>query len=453
MKRVQNVIQNWYFFIVVAVVVFLAEFIGMISIPMPIGSIMFFPLLYAMVMMLLLYLIKGFKPVGKKQEQIADTFVILGITVFIAKVSIASGVALPQVIEAGPALLLQELGNLGTIFIAMPIALLLGFKREAVGMTHSIAREPNVGIIANKYGLDSPEGEGVIMIYVVGTLIGTIFMGILASVLATATPLHPLALAMATGVGSGSMMAASSAPLMTEFPDMATEIQAFAATSNVLSTADTIIVTFFIGLPLCNWLYKVLEPKLGKGRSLKGKASIENRETAVMDDPVEVPADVDKKLSGDKVGEMLLAVIITAVIALIGNWIWLDGWTAETTATFGPSVIGICILAGIAIAGNLLGTIIPGKIPAVIWITVIGILLAMPWNPMSVKIVEYVNAVQMLPLATPILAYAGVTMGKNWADFKRIGWRGIVVAVCVMFGTFVGSAIIAQIILSATGVI
>ena len=40
-------------------------------------------------------------------------------------------------------LVCQEFGNLGTILVALPIALLLGFKREAVGMTHSIAREKN----------------------------------------------------------------------------------------------------------------------------------------------------------------------------------------------------------------------------------------------------------------------------------------------------------------------
>lgn len=453
MKRVQKVVQNWYFFIVVAVIVFIAEFIGMIAIPMPIGSIMFFPLLYAMVMMLVLYLLKGFKFVGSKQEKVANKFVILGITVFIAKVSISSGTALPQVIEAGPALLLQELGNLGTVFFALPLALLLGFKREAIGMTHSIAREPNVGIIANKYGLDSPEGEGVIMTYVVGTLIGTIFMGILASVLATATPLNPLALAMATGVGSGSMMAASSAPLMAAFPEMSTEIQAFAATSNVLSTADTIIVTIFIGLPLCNWLYKVLEPKIGKERSLKGESKISEKEAEVLYDPVEVPEDVDKKVSCDKIGEMLMAIVVTSLIALIGNWIWMDGWRAGTTADFGASFVGICILAGIAVLGNLMGMVIPGKVPSIIWITLIGILLAMPWSPTSATVAEFANKVEMLPLATPILAYAGVTMGKNWDDFKRIGRRGILVAIFVMFGTFIGSAIIAQAVLSATGVI
>lgn len=67
-------------------------------------------------------------------------------------------------------------------------------------MTHSIGREPNIAFIADKCGMNSPEGRGVMITYVVGTLFGSIFLGALASLLATGTPLHPLSLAMACGV-------------------------------------------------------------------------------------------------------------------------------------------------------------------------------------------------------------------------------------------------------------
>lgn len=64
-----------------------------------------------------------------------------------------------------------------------------------------------------------------------------------------------------------------------------------------------------------------------------------------------------------------------------------------------------------------------------------------------------VGKIGMLPTVTPILAYAGVSMGKDWIEFKKIGWKGIVVAIFVMIGTYVGSALIAQLILSAQGII
>ncbi len=264
MEKLNLVLKNWKLHLVVLLIVMVSEKINIVKIPVLDGSIMFLPMLYAMVIGLIVYLAKPIKCVGEEQSGLASNFVVIGISLFLAKISISSGLALDQVISAGPALIFQELGNLCTIFIALPIALLLGFKRDAVGMTHSIAREPNVAYIAQKYTLDSPEGRGVMTTYVVGTLIGTIFMGLLTSVLATFTSLHPYALAMATGVGSGSMMAAASAPLVEMFPDMAETITAYAATSNVLSTADGIILTIFLGLPLCNFLYAKLEPVLGK---------------------------------------------------------------------------------------------------------------------------------------------------------------------------------------------
>ena len=104
--------------------------------------------------------------------------------------------------KVGPALILQELGNLGTIFFALPIALLLGFKRESIGMTSSICREPNLGIIIDKYGFKSPEAKGVLAVFVIGTMIGTIYISFLASVCASVLPYHPYAFAMASGVGS-----------------------------------------------------------------------------------------------------------------------------------------------------------------------------------------------------------------------------------------------------------
>ena len=442
MTLLQDLKKNWPFFIVIFIICMICEKINIISIPVGIGSIMFLPMLFAMVISLVLYLIKGFPFISPAQHAISDVLVVVGISTFIAKVSVVSGVAIPQVIAAGPALLLQELGNLGTMVIALPIALLFGFKREAIGMTHSIAREPNVAIVAQKYGLNSPEGEGVIMTYVVGTLVGTIFMGLLASLMATATPLHPLAMAMACGVGSGSMMAASSAPLIVNFPELETEITAFAATSNVLSTADTIFVTVLIGLPLCNWLYKKLEPKLGKGKTVK---KAEKSEAAAS---FEAPTSERSKTFGGIFLENLVIILVTGIISWVGNFIYSKGSVGLV-----ETIPGILILMCIALVGLTIGQVVP-KVPAIIWITVIGILLAMPYNPATANIiVPEVNKIQMLPLATPILAYAGVTMGKNWADFKRIGWKGILIACLVMFGTFLGSALIAQIVLSVTGVI
>ena len=102
--------------------------------------------------------------------------------------------------------------------------------RASIGAAFSISREPSIAIVGEKYGLDGPEGSGVMGAYVTGTVLGTIFYGILASIFVGAKIFHPYSLAMAAGMGSASMLTAALAPLVEAFPDMADEIQAFAST-------------------------------------------------------------------------------------------------------------------------------------------------------------------------------------------------------------------------------
>ena len=155
-----------------------------------------------------------------------------------------------------------------------------------------------------------------------------------------------------------------------------------------------------------------------------------------------------KKLTLDEFLEYTLVMLITAAIVIIGNWI-----SSKFATSLIESIPGILILLGIAIAGTTLGKIMPGNIPGVIYITLIGILLAVEGSPTAAYVNAAVAKIGLLPLATPVLAYAGVNIGKDWAEFKKIGWRGILVALCVMVGTFVGSAVIAHVILSAQGLI
>lgn len=77
--------------------------------------------------------------------------------------------------------------------------------------------------------------------------------------------------------------------------------------------------------------------------------------------------------------------------------------------------------------------------------------ISMAGFPGSDVINFYMKKVGFVSLCTLILAYAGVSIGKDMDAFKSTGWR-IVILSCVIFaGTYLGSAIIAQIILKAIG--
>ncbi len=69
---------------------------------------------------------------------------------------------------------------------------------------------------------------------------------------------------MATGVGSAGMTAASLSTLIDMFPQFETQMSAYSSMSNLLTQVDGIYMSILIGLPLCNLLYKVVEPVLGR---------------------------------------------------------------------------------------------------------------------------------------------------------------------------------------------
>lgn len=263
-------------YLVAFLIVVVSEIIGIKKIPVGPGQIVLLPMLYAVIIGLIITpdilgkSIKSLKTViSDDVMELAGTLVMLALLPLGVKYGTLVGPNIVKVVQAGPAFLLQELGNVATVFIGLPVALLLGLKREAIGATVSICREPTLGVIGEKYGINSPEGTGVLGTYMMGTVFGTIFFGLLGS-FAVGTGIHPYALAMASGMGSGSMMTAASSSLAETVPAMKDTILAYAATSNMLTGVTGLYSVVFISLPLSNWLYAKLEPKFSKKVENKG---------------------------------------------------------------------------------------------------------------------------------------------------------------------------------------
>lgn len=264
----ERIKSEYRVYILAFIFIVIADSIGQIKIPLGPGMLILFPIFYSLFMGIL----SGpqiLKIMKEKEVTAASKLVIVAICPFIAKLGINAGASISTVIQAGPALLLQEIGNLGTIFLALPFALLLGLKREAIGATHSINRETNLALITDMYGPDSAEARGSLSIYIVGGMIGTIYFGFMATMVAAMNIFHPYALGMASGVGAGIMMASATASLAEIYPDMADKISALASTSETLSGITGIYVAIFVGIPLCNKLYAILEPKIARLRGEK----------------------------------------------------------------------------------------------------------------------------------------------------------------------------------------
>ena len=145
-----------------------------------------------------------------------------------------------------------------------------------------------------------------------------------------------------------------------------------------------------------------------------------------------------------KLKDSLIILLITAGISIVGNFI---GYKVNMI----EAIPGMLILVGIAVLGIVLAKLIPIKIPSVAYIVTLSTILTVPGVPGSAMITELVSKVNFLALATPILGYAGIYTGKNLDSLKKTGWRISILAIFVMIGTYLSSAIIADVILRALG--
>lgn len=210
-----------------------------------------------MIIVLVVYL-SPLKVVEEKDADSANTMMGIMLAILVAKFGVASGEQIELIKQAGLALVLQNFGNLGTIILSLPIAILLGLKRESIGMCHALSREANVSLIQQNYGAQSPEFRGVMAIYIIGTILGPIVLGVITSVSISLNIVSPLAAAMGTGAGSASMMTAGLSALIAKFPELEAQMTAFAGLSNLISSIIALPLGIFIGLPLTEFLYKKL---------------------------------------------------------------------------------------------------------------------------------------------------------------------------------------------------
>jgi hypothetical protein len=150
--------------------------------------------------------------------------------------------------------------------------------------------------------------------------------------------------------------------------------------------------------------------------------------------------DVEKNI------ERLKMLILVVIITLIGQKI---GFGISPIKAL-PGMIIIIILSMIGLA---LKEVLPFKLPAFAYVSLIALILTMPYIPTSKFILKYTNEVNFLGTTTPILAYAGISIGLSITKLAKISWKLIVIACVVFLGTFFGSAIIAQIVLKIQGII
>lgn len=150
----------------------------------------------------------------------------------------------------------------------------------------------------------------------------------------------------------------------------------------------------------------------------------------------------------EKITQFVIVICIAAIITAVGNV--MDG----KHLFGGDSLIGVAVLAGLATIGAMISYLpYANKLPMVFWVSLVGVLASLPGMPGQEWIIAKTSQVTFLATTTPVLAYAGLSLGKDLGAFRRLSWRIIPVALAVTAGTFICATALAQFVLHLEGLI
>ena len=117
---------------------------------------------------------------------------------------------------------------------------------------------------------------------------------------------------------------------------------------------------------------------------------------------------------------------------------------------FMDSLPGILILLAISLVAVVISKLVPLKLPIIAYCSILGLLVACPISPVREGVIEAVNKIKFTAPLTMVGAFAGISISDQIKSFLKQGWKMILIGILVMTGTFLGSALIEQIILSLT---
>lgn len=144
--------------------------------------------------------------------------------------------------------------------------------------------------------------------------------------------------------------------------------------------------------------------------------------------------------------ESLKMLIIVGVITIVGNTVGYDTGIVN-------AVPGILMIIVIGLMSLILAREIPVNFPGIAWAILIATILSLPFSPVQESFLEAVGEIEFLATATPILAYAGLSVAMQYDRLKKISWKIVIVTILSMLGTFIGSVLIAEAVLRAQGII
>ncbi|MBS6500703.1 MAG: DUF3100 domain-containing protein [Clostridium sp.] len=247
----------------ILLIIFISEMIGVQGISIGSIRINVLPLVFAVIIAMIIGMSvfrKGVikKIYSKENVNFAGKHLIFIMLPLMARYGADVAPKINEILEVGWIFLLQSVGNIGTVLLGLPVALLLGLKRESIGATLGIGREGELAYISEKFTVNSDEGRGVLSIYLVGTLFGAVIFSIIPPIL-SGLGFDYRALAIGSGLGSASMMTAASTSLIPLYAGSESTITSYAAASQLVTSFMGTYIMVFLSIPLMNFMYKIFK--------------------------------------------------------------------------------------------------------------------------------------------------------------------------------------------------
>lgn len=405
--------------------------------------------------------VQRWKPIGGRARAVSTHLMDVSIVFFLAGLGTQIGPSLTKFTNIGPAILLQEVGHVvGTVILALPVAVALGLGRTAIGATWSIDRESYLAFAIQRFGVRSPEYRGVFAVWVLGSVFGAVFISLLAGLLGGLDFFDPRALALGLGLGSASMMLGGVGALSILYPEMAGEIMALAALSNLVTNIVGFYAGVFIALPMCQKLYTMWSRIFGRddlGRRVRGgallgsaagsktggsaharsgAAAVETDEPAVTDtvDVNGIEAD-PTVLRSPKT--WFTAFAATGVAGLLLN-------TLGTGSMRPLDVVGVTILLVLTAIALVLARLVPA-VPSSIWVLALATIASATFLPIGPFIASTTQNINVLFAGLPMIALIGMSLGRDVKALRSLSWKIIIVALMTFTASFVAAAVIAQV--------
>ena len=458
--------RHWVISVVLSTAISLvAVLIGVHKFQVGPAAIALFPIVWAVLIGALVGA-QRVKPLSGSTRAAGDLLIRISIVLFLARLGMEIGPALPKMGEVGPAMALQELGHIfGTVILALPVAVALGLGRVSIGAAWSIDRESFLAYAIERFGVRSPEYRGVFSVWLLGSVFGALFISLLAGLLGGLDIFDPRALALGLGLGSSSMMLGGVAALPLLYPEQAGEIMALAALSNLVTNIVGFYAGVYLALPAVRRLYAFWTRVLGRPRAeieeaheLLTYADVRSGDTALRERSVSgaaghlprmrdddnraddaAPAVLQDPPPPSSRTAILAAYAITAVVGLLVNTVGMRGFEVRDLA-------GMAFLLALTAVAFEVVKRFPA-IPASVAVLSLATIISMPWLPGHEALLQLVDHLDVILVGISGIALIGMGLGRDIEAFKKLNWKIVVVALITYSSSFVVAAVIAELAL------